>query len=131
MTGKRKQLKRRGFDSKHEAKLALAKLQFEVSEAKELSLLKLPFQKYLVQWFDAKKIKLKPSTIQNYEEQIRYNIVPYIGDVRMDEWTSSTSQSFRPTSRRSTKSVNRLQRQSELLMVLWQKCFTRLLRKAS
>ncbi|WP_342798384.1 site-specific integrase [Domibacillus sp. 8LH] len=94
MTGKRKQLKRRGFNSKREAKLALAKLQLEVSKEKELSLFKLPFQKYLSQWFEAKKIKLKPSTIQNYEEQIRYNIVPYIGDVRMDEFSESIIQTY-------------------------------------
>ncbi|WP_144449438.1 hypothetical protein [Halalkalibacter nanhaiisediminis] len=42
-------------------------------------MLDIHFRKYLEQWFNAKKIKLKPSTVQNYEQQIRYNLVSYIG----------------------------------------------------
>ncbi|MBM7587940.1 integrase [Bacillus pakistanensis] len=94
LTGKRTQLRRRGFTTKKEAQIALANLQVQVSERKELCLSKLPFYKYLEQWFTAKKIKLKTSTIQNYEQQIRYNITPYIGEVRMNDFNESILQNY-------------------------------------
>lgn len=78
-SGKRNQYHRRGFETKKEAQVALAKLQVQISEEKEISLSRLHFHKYLERWFNAKMIKLKPSTIQNYEQQIRCKIVPYIG----------------------------------------------------
>jgi integrase len=59
-----------------------------------VSLSKIPFHKYLEQWFEAKKIKLKPSTIQNYDQQILYNVIPYIGEVRMEEFNESIVQNF-------------------------------------
>ncbi|MGG3927691.1 site-specific integrase [Metabacillus fastidiosus] len=94
LTGKRKQLRRRGFETKKEAQLALANLQVQVSESKAASLSRSVFHKYLDQWFESKKIKLKPSTIKNYEEHIRYNIIPYIGEVRMNEFNETIIQNF-------------------------------------
>ncbi|WP_245618128.1 Arm DNA-binding domain-containing protein [Domibacillus tundrae] len=102
-SGKRNQYRRRGFETKKEAQIALAKLQVQISEEKEISLSRLHFQKYLEQWFNAKKIKLKPSTIQNYDQQIRYNIVPYIGDVRMSEFTESIIQTYIQTLHKERK----------------------------
>ncbi|MCM3789120.1 site-specific integrase [Domibacillus indicus] len=102
-SGKRNQYRRRGFETKKEAKIALAKLQVQISEEKEVSISKLHFHKYLEQWFNAKKIKLKPSTIQNYEQQIRYNIVPYIGDVRMNEFNELIIQTYIQTLHKERK----------------------------
>ena len=93
-TGKRKQLRRRGFETKKEAQLALANLQLQVSELKEVDNNKILFHKYLDQWFNSKKIKLKQSTIKNYQEQIDYNIVPYIGQFRMEEINEEIIQNY-------------------------------------
>jgi len=94
LTGKRKQLRRRGFETKKEAQIALAILQVQVKESKEICMSQYTFRKYLEKWFDSKKIKLKPSTIKNYEEQIRYNIVPHIGEVRVNEFNENIIQNF-------------------------------------
>ncbi|WP_412676919.1 hypothetical protein [Bacillus siamensis] len=37
---------------------------------------------------------MKPSTIQNYEQQIHYNIVPYIGEVWVSEFKESVIQTY-------------------------------------
>ncbi|WP_245618138.1 Arm DNA-binding domain-containing protein [Domibacillus tundrae] len=103
LSGKRTQFRRRGFETKKEAQVALAKLQVQISEEKEISLSRLHFHKYLERWFNAKKIKLKTSTIQNYEQQIRYNIAPYIGDVRMDEFNESIIQNYVQTLHKERK----------------------------
>lgn len=94
LTGKRKQLRRRGFETKKEAQLALANLQLQISESKEINVPRYTFREYLEQWFESKKIKLKPSTIKNYEEQLYYNILPYIGEVKMDEFNEAIIQDF-------------------------------------
>jgi len=92
--GKRIQYRRRGFKSKREAQIELAKLQLKVNEKKEVTSSKMPFYKYIEQWFNAKKIKLKPSTIQNYEQQIKSNIVPYIGEICMEAFNESILQNY-------------------------------------
>lgn len=102
-SGKRNQYRRRGFETKKEAQIALAKLQVQISEEKVVSLSRLYFHKYLEQWFNAKRIKLKPSTIQNYEQQIRYNIFPYIGKVRMGEFNESIIQTYIQTLHKERK----------------------------
>jgi hypothetical protein len=94
LTGKRTQLRRRGFETKKEAQIALANLQVQVNESNGISISQYTFRAYLEQWFDSKKIKLKPSTIKNYEEQIRYNIVPHIGEVILNEFNETIIQNF-------------------------------------
>lgn len=94
LSGKRKQFRRRGFATKKDAHIALAKLRLLLDEDKEVNLLKIQFYKYIEQWFEAKKIKLKPSTIQNYEQQIQYNIVPYLGNIRMEDFNESILQNY-------------------------------------
>lgn len=94
LTGKRKQLRRRGFETKRDAQTALANLQLQLNQSKETNLFKAKFSVVLNQWFEAKIIKLKPSTKKNYEEQIYYNILPYIGDRRMNEINGTVLQNF-------------------------------------
>lgn len=94
LTGKRKQLRRRGFETKKEAQVALASLQLQICDLKEVNNNKVTLHKYLDQWFNSKKIKLRQSTIKNYQEQIDYNILPYIGQVRMEEFTEEIIQNY-------------------------------------
>ncbi|WP_413381197.1 tyrosine-type recombinase/integrase [Alkalihalobacillus sp. 1P02AB] len=95
VTKKRKQYKRRGFESKEEAELALAKLRIELKQNFEL--LKgtnSKFDSFINDWLTAKKIKLKPSTIKNYEEQLLYNILPYLGDIKITEINEDIIQNY-------------------------------------
>ncbi|WP_226680733.1 site-specific integrase [Sutcliffiella horikoshii] len=94
ITGKRKQLRRRGFATRREAQIALANLQLQLNQSKETNFHKAKFNVILNQWFEAKTIKLKPSTRKNYEEQIYYNILPYLGDRKMDEISGTVLQNF-------------------------------------
>lgn len=85
LTGKRKQYRRKGFSSKKEAELALSKLMVEIEGVKDITLGTQLFSQFINGWFEMKKLKLKPSTIKNYQEQLHYNIIPYLGNLRLSE----------------------------------------------
>ncbi|MDL2027823.1 Arm DNA-binding domain-containing protein [Bacillus subtilis] len=84
-TGRRRQIKRRGFPTKTEAKKAMRKVLAEVLMAKELKQdpSKQLFEPFLENWFEAKRVSLRPSTIVNYRQQIDYNILPYLGHFKI------------------------------------------------
>jgi integrase len=95
MTGKRKQVKRRGFESKNDAELALSKLKLEIEQNKNIvNLFNLKFESFINQWFEAKKVKLKPSTTRNYQEQLRYNILPYLGEINTKDINEDIIQNY-------------------------------------
>ncbi|WP_100408426.1 site-specific integrase [Bacillus solitudinis] len=95
ITGKRKQVKRRGFASKKDAELTLSEIKLELERNKEISnIANLKFKSFITQWFNAKKIKLKPSTINNYEDQLHYNILPYLGEVKTKEINEEIIQNY-------------------------------------
>ena len=45
-------------------------------------------------YWDAYVLHLKPKTIENYKMMLKYNIFPFLGDMRMDEVDVSTIQRF-------------------------------------
>ncbi|WP_026694106.1 site-specific integrase [Peribacillus kribbensis] len=94
ITKKRKQYKRTGFESKHEAQLALAELQIKLKENNYVVPDKVHFEEFLHKWMETKKLKLKASTLQNYQEQIRYNILPFFNSIRLSELNEEIVQQF-------------------------------------
>ncbi|MGF9603102.1 site-specific integrase [Bacillus subtilis] len=95
-TGKRRQIKRRGFPTKTEAKKAMKKVLAEVLTTKEIKKdpSKQLFESFLENWFEAKRVSLRPSTIVNYRQQIEYNILPYLGHFKITDITEEVLQSF-------------------------------------
>jgi integrase len=94
ITKKRTQFKRSGFESKQEAKVALATLQLELENGSTKKKTNVTFGDYVNEWFDSKKIKLKPSTKSNYEEQIKNSILPILGALKLNEFNDNTVQHF-------------------------------------
>jgi integrase len=94
ITKKRTQFKRSGFESKQEAKVALATLQLELENGSTKKKTNVTFGDYVSEWFDSKKIKLKPSTKSNYEEQIKNSILPLLGALKLNEFNDNTVQHF-------------------------------------
>ncbi|ARK30749.1 site-specific integrase [Halalkalibacter krulwichiae] len=94
-TGKRKQLKRRGFSSKKEAELALSKLKLDLENNNNVvNSNNFKLESFINKWFEAKKVKLRPSTIRNYQEQLNYNILPYLGEVKVKDIGEELIQSY-------------------------------------
>ncbi|WP_227938150.1 tyrosine-type recombinase/integrase [Alkalihalobacillus deserti] len=54
----------------------------------------LKFNTYIKNWFESKKVKLRPSTIRNYEEQLYYNILPYLGELNTSEIDEDVIQNY-------------------------------------
>ncbi|MDV2683753.1 tyrosine-type recombinase/integrase [Alkalihalophilus lindianensis] len=94
VTGKRKQYRRKGFTSKKQAEIALSKLRVEISESKETGLGNKTFKIYSHDWLKSKKLKLKASTIKNYEEQFHYNITPYLGHFKLEDIDEKVLQHY-------------------------------------
>ncbi|WEY95975.2 tyrosine-type recombinase/integrase [Bacillus subtilis] len=63
--------------------------------------------KYAEKWFEDKTIRLRPSTIVNYREQFKYNIIPYLGKFKIKEINEAVLQEY----------VNRLVRERNLSAV--------------
>ncbi|WP_077736931.1 site-specific integrase [Bacillus sonorensis] len=95
-TGKRKQIKRRGFATKTEAKKALRQVEAEILLANEVQ--KFPSKQllsnFIEKWFESKKVRLRSSTIVNYREQLDYNILPYLGAFKIKDITEEVLQHY-------------------------------------
>ncbi|WP_105978970.1 site-specific integrase [Bacillus paralicheniformis] len=95
-TGKRKQIKRRGFATKTAAKKALKQVEAEILLTNEVQ--KFPskelFGNFTEKWFESKKVRLRSSTIVNYREQLDYNILPYLGTFKIKDITEEVLQHY-------------------------------------
>jgi integrase len=84
--GKRRQIRRRGFPTKHAATAAEAALLVELSRGTYVQPSKRTVGDYLTgEWLPAKRHTVKPSTAASYAGIIDAYIVPHIGTVRLDK----------------------------------------------
>lgn len=82
--GKRKQLKRRGFETKRAAQAALTALQADKQRGVLVVPRRATLGKFLLDdWLPARRVTLRSSTAASYEQLIRNYIVPTIGGVRL------------------------------------------------
>ena len=89
--GKRKQLKRRGFDTKRAAQVALTELQADKQRGVFVVPLRATFGQFLLdEWLPARRVTLRPSTAASYEQLIRNYILPTIGGIRLQAVDGST-----------------------------------------
>ena len=89
--GKRKQLKRRGFDTKRAAQVALTELQADKQRGVFVVPLRATLGQFLLdEWLPARRVTLRPSTAASYEQLIRNYILPTIGGIRLQAVDGST-----------------------------------------
>ncbi|MED4403729.1 tyrosine-type recombinase/integrase [Metabacillus fastidiosus] len=95
ITKERIQRKRQGIPSLKEAKEALKQVILEVEKEKlSYNINKVNFGEYIEQWFEAKKVSLRSSTIVNYNEQLKYNIIPFLANYKLCEINEQVLQNY-------------------------------------
>ncbi|WP_026593437.1 site-specific integrase [Bacillus sp. UNC437CL72CviS29] len=94
LTGKRRQIRRRGFSSKREAEEEMIKLKAEVLNNEFISTSKMTYETYMNQWFEERKFSIQEST---YEMNFGYykNIIqPRLGYLDLQQMTPILLQNF-------------------------------------
>ena len=82
--GRRKQLKRRGFETKKAAQTALTELQAASQHGTLVAPLRVTLGQFLLdEWLPARRVTLRASTAASYEQLIRNYVMPTIGGVRV------------------------------------------------
>ncbi|HSB88299.1 MAG TPA: Arm DNA-binding domain-containing protein, partial [Ilumatobacteraceae bacterium] len=89
--GRRRQLKRRGFDTKKAAQAALTELQADKQRDMFVAPRRATLGQFLLdEWLPARRVTLRPSTAASYEQLIRSYVLPTIGCVRLQALDGST-----------------------------------------
>ncbi|WP_273852319.1 site-specific integrase [Guptibacillus spartinae] len=94
LTGKRKQIKRRGFESKRAAMNEMTRLKAQVLENDFLDLNHLTYEKYMDEWFQERKFKLQHSTFEIHSIFYRNVIKPKLGHLKLQQVTPLQLQKF-------------------------------------
>ena len=80
-TGKRQNVKRRGFGSKRKAQIAMRELQVSFDSVGPEAGAKLSVSQYLKDWFDRQAVDKAPATNDRYRNAIERHIEPALGGV--------------------------------------------------
>ena len=74
-----------GFATEKEAKLARDKARVALGTNNYIGSTSLTVGEFLNQWIELHANQLKPSTLYSYSRNIRSNLIPYIGEVKLQE----------------------------------------------
>jgi len=94
LTGKRKQKKKRGFNSKKEAEEALARLINEVNEGEYIEPSKMTLKQYLREWLDFRRTKNSISTYKQLVNKTNSRIIPVLGQLILSNLNHKHIQQF-------------------------------------
>ncbi|MDR4926521.1 site-specific integrase [Peribacillus simplex] len=94
MTGKRKQIRRRGFESKRHALDEMTKLRAEVLEDDFLDLTKMTYERYMEEWFQERKNTLQKTTFEIHSIYYRNVIKPKLGQLKVQQIAPVQIQKF-------------------------------------
>ena len=93
--GRRKQVRRRGFKTKREASIALVELQKEVFSNEYMGRSVMTVGEFMQKWLDTeRKLECEATTYYNNCMYLRNNILPRIGDIRLQNLDALTCQAF-------------------------------------
>ncbi|MGQ7776842.1 Arm DNA-binding domain-containing protein [Bacillus sp. WC2507] len=84
-TGKRRQIKRRGFKTEKEAENVLIKVQAEMLNDEFLDLTQISYSKYLDEWFEERRIYLQKSTYEIHSIYCENIIKPRFGHFQLQK----------------------------------------------
>ncbi|WP_338141996.1 site-specific integrase [Bacillus thuringiensis] len=94
MTGKRKQIRRRGFKTKQEANKEMIKLKAEVLTNDYLERTYMTYKKFMDEYFQERKNKLQKSTYISHFALYKKTIKPRLGHFKLQEMTTIHLQRF-------------------------------------
>ncbi len=93
-TGRRKQIRRRGFATRAEAVNAYAKIKAEVIDGNYLSLSDTTYENYMNEYWNERKIALQASTYEIHTMYFRTIINPALGRLKLREINHFQIQNF-------------------------------------
>lgn len=88
-TGKRQQLRRRGFPTKKEAEAKLAEIVADGNRGVFVRPTHGTLAEYLEQWLESRAVNLRPSTMYGYEKIVRRRITPALGTAKLSDLTTA------------------------------------------
>ncbi|MGE7683885.1 tyrosine-type recombinase/integrase [Peribacillus simplex] len=94
LTGKRKQIKRRGFESKRHATDEMTKIKAEILENEFLDLTITTYARYMEEWFQERKSRLQKSTFETHSIFYRNVIKPRLGHLKLQQIAPIQIQKF-------------------------------------
>lgn len=94
LTGKRKQIKRRGFESKSLAMDEMTKLKAEILGNEFLNLTQMSYARYMEEWFQERKSHLQNSTFEIHSIFYRNVIKPKLGHFKLQQIAPIQIQKF-------------------------------------
>ncbi len=94
LTGKRKQIRRRGFESKRDANDEMTRVKAVVLENEFLDLTKMTYGKYMEEWFQERKSRLQKSTFEIHSIFYQNVIKPKIGHLKIQQIAPIQIQKF-------------------------------------
>lgn len=86
-TGLKKMVLRRGFLTRKAAGEALREQRTKVADGTHVLSTKTTVEQHFAEWLDG--LRLKPSTMASYRKNVRLHVVPYIGDMRLEQVTGT------------------------------------------
>ncbi|MGJ7910472.1 tyrosine-type recombinase/integrase [Neobacillus sp. LXY-1] len=93
-TGKRKQKKKRGFNTKQEAGKALTKILNEINEGTLFEPANMTVNQFMDIWFNERRLSVERTTYQNNKAFFKIYISPQIGSLKMFKVTPLILQQF-------------------------------------
>ncbi|MDM5223005.1 site-specific integrase [Peribacillus sp. NJ11] len=94
LTGKRKQILRRGFESKQDANNEMIRLKAEILENEFLDLTHMTYGKYMEEWLQERKSRLQASTFEIHSIFYRNVIKPRLGLLKLQQIAPIQIQKF-------------------------------------
>lgn len=94
ITGKRKQIRRRGFESKRNALDEMTKLRAEVLENEFQDLTKMTYERFMEEWFQERKNTLQKTTFEIHSIYYRKFIKPKLGQLKVQQIAPIQIQKF-------------------------------------
>ena len=94
VSGKRKQIKKRGFRTKREADRALTEAENAVNQGTYIQPSKLSYGQYITDWMNNRKHNLSNQTFMMMQGNINKHILPSLGDELLAEIRANTIAHF-------------------------------------
>ncbi|MFE4120079.1 tyrosine-type recombinase/integrase [Priestia sp. YIM B13486] len=94
LTGKRKQIRRRGFETKRHAMDAMTKMKAEILSNDFLDLTTMTYSTYMDEWFEERQNHLQKTTFEIHSIYYRSVIKPKLGHFKIQQITPLHIQKF-------------------------------------
>ena len=94
LTGKRKQIRRRGFETKRHAMDAMTKIKAEILSNDFLDLTTITYSTYMDEWFEERQNHLQKTTFEIHSIYYRNVIKPKLGHFKIQQMTPLHIQKF-------------------------------------